>query len=66
MSIGSRIRRVMARVAGLFAILSNINLLVCAIVVAGPLSNQRTVKEFRPSATTAPYPVLQFAMKYLF
>lgn len=85
MSMGSRIRRVTARVARLFAIFIEYQpVSLRDRVGAGPLSNQRTVKESRhddrlgervrsdyldatpPSATTAPYRVLQFAMKYLF
>jgi hypothetical protein len=64
-----------------FAILSSINLLACAIALGQGLSPiSGTVKESRhydrrgeitsdatpPSATTAPYRVLQLAMKYLF
>ena len=81
MSMGSRIRRVTARLARLFAILSSINLLACAIALGQALSQiSGTVKQSGhddrrgeitsdatpPSATTAPYRVLQFAMKYLF
>lgn len=83
MSMGSRIRRVTARVALLFAILSSINLIACALALGQALSQISgtvKVKESRhddrrgeitsdatpPSATTAPYRVLQFAMKYLF
>ena len=81
MSMASRIRRVTARGALLFAILSSINLIACALALGQALSQiSGTVKESRhddrrgeitsdatpPSATTAPYRVLQFAMKYLF
>lgn len=48
MSMASRIRRVTARVARLFAILSSINLLVCAIAMVQALSRiGGTVKESR-------------------
>ena len=81
MSMGSRIRRVTARVARLFAILSSLDLFACAIALGQGLSPiSGTVKESRhydrrgeitsdatpPSATTAPYRVLQLAMNYLF
>src|SRR6516164_298581 len=81
MSMGSRIRRVTARMARLFVILSSLDLFACASALAQALSQiSGTVKESRhddrrgeitsdatpPSATTAPYRVLQLAMNYLF
>lgn len=71
MSMGSRIRRVTARGALLFAILSSINLIACALALGQALSQiSGTVKGSRhddrrgeitsdatpPSATPAPVP----------
>jgi hypothetical protein len=48
MSMGSRIRPVTARVALLFAILSSINLIACALALGQALSQiSGTVKESR-------------------